>query len=221
MRKDLAESELYEAQYHFKERRSNARFFAAMLLVVLFIFGVRIYWTSTFGGVEIDGDSMNYTLLDGEQLLMKYSDGGKEAKRGDVIVVYVGNYAECASVRSGYLIKRLIAIEGDTVKCEDGQVYIQYAGCDGYEKLDEPYAHYRSAYDKQSYDFGPYKVGEGEIFFLGDNRNNSVDSRYGVTQGSHLPNRLYKVEDIFGIVPEWAIEKQEILEKIFFASSKR
>ena len=100
-------------------------------------------------------------------------------------------------------------------------MYIQYAGCDGYEKLDEPYAHYRSAYDKQSYDFGPYKVGEGEIFFLGDNRNNSVDSRYGVTQGSHLPNRLYKTEDIFGIVPEWAIQNQEILEKIFFTAPKR
>ena len=221
MRKDLEGSELYEAHYRFKERRSNARFLVAILLCFLFFFGVRVYWTSTFGGVEIDGDSMNYTLLDGEQLLMKYSDNGKDAKRGDVIVVYVGNYAECASVKSGYLIKRLIAIEGDTVKCVDGQVYIQYAGCSEYEKLDEPYAHYRSAYDKQSYDFGPYKVGEGEIFFLGDNRNNSVDSRYGITQGSHLPNRLYKTEDIFGIVPEWAIEKQEILEKIFFTTPKR
>ena len=221
MGKDLAGSELYEAHYRFQERRSNARFFVTILLCVLFFFGVRVYWTSNFGGVEIDGDSMNYTLLDGEQLLMKYAHNGKDAKRGDVIVVYVGDYTECASVKSGYLIKRLIAIEGDTVKCEDGQVYIQYAGCDGYEKLDEPYAHYRSAYDKQSYDFGPYKVGEGEIFFLGDNRNNSVDSRYGVTQGSHLPNRLYKTEDIFGIVPEWAIQNQEILEKIFFTAPKR
>ena len=221
MGKDLSGSELYEAHYRFKERRSNARFFVVMLLVFLFFFGVRVYWTSTFGGVEIDGESMKHTLLDGQQLLMKYSDGGKDAERGDVIVVYVGNYAECASVRSGFLIKRLIAIEGDTVKCVDGQVYIQYAGCDEYEKLDEPYAHYRSEYDKQSYDFGPYKVGEGEIFFLGDNRNNSVDSRYGLTQGSHLPNRLYKAKDIFGIVPKWAIEKQEILEKIFFTSSRR
>lgn len=164
---------------------------------------------------------MNNTLLDGQQLLMKYSDDGKDAKRGDVIVVYVGDYAECTSIRSGYLIKRLIAIEGDTVKCIDGQVYIQYAGCDDYEKVDEPYAHYRSDYDKQTYDFGPYKVGEGEIFFLGDNRNNSVDSRYGITHGSHLTNRLYKAEDIFGIVPQWAIDKQDILEKIFFTASRQ
>ena len=220
MWKDLSGSELYEARYRFKERRSNVRFFVSMLLVFLIFFGLRIYWTTTFGGVEIDGDSMNRTLVDGQQLLMKYSDQGRDAKRGDVIVVYVGDYVECASVRSGFLIKRLIAIEGDTVKCIDGQVYIQYAGCDDYEKLDEPYAHYRSDYDKQSYDFGPYKVGEGEIFFLGDNRNNSVDSRYGITHGSHLTNRLYKAEDIFGIVPQWSIDNQEILEKIFFRTFK-
>lgn len=216
MQRDLTGSELYEAHYRFGERRSNARFFALVCCCLLFFCGLRIYWTSNFGGVQIDGASMNKTLLHGQQLLMKYSDGGKDAKRGDVIVVYVGEYAECSSITSGYLIKRLIAVEGDTVKCEDGQVYIQYAGEEDYQPINEPYAHYRSQYDKKGYDFGPYKVGEGEIFFLGDNRNNSIDSRYGIHNGSHLPNRLYKTEDIFGIVPDWAIENQKILEKIFF-----
>ena len=216
MQKDLSGSELYEAQYRWKERYSNAQFLLAILLLFVLFCGLRSYWVSTFGGVQIDGDSMRNTLFDNQQLLMKYSDNGKDAQRGDVIVVYVGGYTECASVGSGYLIKRLIAVEGDTVKCHDGQVYIQYAGTDVYVKVEEPYAHYRSEYDKMSYDFGPYKVGEGEIFFLGDNRNNSMDSRYGITQGSHLSNRLYKTEDIFGIVPQWAIENQKILEKIFF-----
>jgi signal peptidase I len=216
MNKDLEASELYEAHYRFKERRSAARFFVAIACLFVFFYGLRIYWVNTFGGVQVDGESMCKTLADGDQLLMKYSDGGKDAKRGDVIVVYVGDYSECANVGSGYLIKRLIAIEGDTVKCVDGQVYIQYEGETEYKLLDEPYAHYRSAQDKVTYDFGPYKVGEGEIFFLGDNRNNSVDSRYGIKDGSHLSDRLYKAEDIFGIVPDWAIEHQKILEKIFF-----
>ena len=57
-------------------------------------------------------------------------------------------------------------------------------------------------------------MGEGEIFFLGDNRNISMDSRYKEDM-SHL-DRLYKETDIYGIVPQWAIDKQEDLEKIFF-----
>lgn len=216
MKKDLRESELYEAHYRFQERRSNVRFFVVIAFLFIFFYGLRLYWMNTFGGVQVDGASMNRTLSHGDQLLMRYSNEGKDAKRGDVIVVYVGSYTECASVGSGYLIKRLIAIEGDTVKCEDGQISIMYEGTEEYVKIDEPYAHYRSAQAKVTYDFGPYKVGEGEIFFLGDNRNNSIDSRYGIEHGSHLSNRLYKAEDIFGIVPEWAIKHQKTLEKIFF-----
>ena len=216
MRKDLTQSTLYEEHYRFAERRSNVRFVAWIVVLILFLFGLRLYWTSTYGGVEIDGASMNKTLFDGEQLLMRYSKDGTDAKRGDIIVVYVGGYKECASVGSGYLIKRLIAVEGDTVRCIDGQVSIKYAGSTEFVDLYEPYAYFRTTALAEGYDFGPYEVGEGEIFFLGDNRANSIDSRYGIQNGSHLADRLYKVEDIFGIVPQWAVEHQKIIEKIFF-----
>ena len=56
----------------------------------------------------------------------------------------------------------------------------------------------------------------GEIFFLGDNRLNSCDSRYQEYGGSHLKDKLYKATDVYGVVPEWALEHQEILAKIFF-----
>ena len=177
MRREFTDNELYEEQHRFKERRSNARFFVIVVACILLLLGFRWWWTSTFGGVVIDGSSMNPTLYHGEKLLMKYTDEESEVKRGDVIVVYVGDYEECRTVSSGFLIKRLIAIEGDVVKCIDGQVYIMYAGTDEYVALDEPYAYYRTEETKANYDFGPYEVGEGEIFFLGDNRNNSTDSR--------------------------------------------
>lgn len=212
MEKDLRNSDLYELRFGLKEKKSNYHFWLTIILVLFFVLSFRTYWSNTFGGVEVDGNSMNMTLNTGEKLLMRYSEDGSEAKRGDVIVVYVGNYEECEGVASHFLIKRLIAVEGDKVKCKDGNLYICYAGTQNYVLLDEPYAYYT---DKNSYDFGEYVVGEGEIFFLGDNRNNSCDSRYNETYGSHLEG-LYKRQDIFGIVPDWAIEKRSLLEKLFF-----
>ena len=52
--------------------------------------------------------------------------------------------------------------------------------------------------NKAAYDFAEYTVGKDEIFFLGDNRCNSLDSRY--QEGfSALSDRLYKEEDVFAI----------------------
>lgn len=218
MKKDrrLQDGELYEKRFALKEQGSTYRFFAIFLSVVLLLFIFRFYWTNNYGGVVVDGPSMCNTLQDGDRLLMRYCDG-EDAERGDVIVVHVENIPEIKAENEGkpenkktkYLIKRLIAIEGDAVKCTKGQVEIRYAGTDEWVKLYEPYACYKNA---DAYSFGVYEVGKGEVFFLGDNRNESKDSRYNQTQGSHL-DRLYKVTDIIGIVPDWAIEHREFIGK--------
>lgn len=203
--KDLRDGELYEYRYRYKSRRSTTIFYCVLALIVAAALGFRIYWTNTFGGVYVDGNSMYPTLHSGDELLMKY---GGDAERGDVIVVDVRSYGdEYDFGNTQFLIKRLIAVEGDTVYCEDGEVYIRYAGTEEFVPLDEPYIP-----DGEIYSFGPYEVGTDEIFFLGDNRLNSKDSRY--KEGlSHL-DCLYKESDIYGIVPEWAIKYKEILKYI-------
>lgn len=214
MNKPLSDSELYEARHGFKESRSNARFLCVIFCIFLFFLSLGAWWTSNFGGVVVDGSSMYKTLYDGEKLLMRYAKNYK-ASRGDVIVIYVGGYEECESVNGEFLIKRLIATEGDKVRCQDGQIEIQYAGRESWEKLNEPYAYYANY--RSDYDFAEYPVGKGEIFFLGDNRSgkgSSMDSRYQENL-SHL-DCLYKEADIYGVVPAWAIEHHEILSKIFF-----
>lgn len=217
MREENENEELTEQQKE-REYRSNYFFYCFLSLLLLAVIGFRVYWNKNVGGVVVDGNSMCQTLYSGEKLLMLRKTSGME--RGDIIVVDVQHYEEIKAENAGkpesaqvqYLIKRLIAVEGDRVKCEDGQVYLWEAGTSGYVPLDEPYAYY--AKDKTEYDFGEYVVGEGEIFFLGDNRMNSLDSRFN-ENGSHL-NRLYKASDVWGIVPDWAIENQAVLEKIFF-----
>ena len=201
-----------------KKKKSGYGFYIFLAVFVVLVFGLRIWWTNSFGGVQVDGDSMNQTLQDGESLLMRYVKDGQGLERGDVIVVSVGDYAEFANSNVEYVIKRLIAIEGDKVKCTDGQVSICYAGTQEYVPLNEPYAYYDGivGLDKYDYDFAEYVVGEGEIFFLGDNRLNSCDSRYQERGGSHLTGKLYKATDVYGVVPEWAMEHREILAGIFF-----
>ncbi len=214
MNKPLSDNPLYEWRHRFKERRLNGYLTAAFLAMLILFLAFIGWWTSSFGGVVIDGSSMNQTLQDGETLLMRYANGDS-AKRGDIIVIYVGDYEECKSVRGKFLIKRLIAKEGDKVRCDNGQIEICYAGETEWKKLDEPYAYYANY--RFEYDFAEYTVGEGEIFFLGDNRSgkgSSLDSRF--QEGlSHL-DRLYKEEDIYGVVPEWALENRKLLSKIFF-----
>lgn len=219
MSRSLKDSTLFEEKFHYKEKRSNTVFYLVIMLVLLAIVGFRAYWTSNFGGVTVAGRSMMDTFQSGEKLLMRYVDG-EEAERGDVIVVHVEHYPAFQKINAGlkdsektkYLIKRLIAVEGDHVKCEQGVISIQYGGVGDWEVYPDEYAYYT---DKQNYNFDEYVVGEGEIFFLGDNRNDSMDSRYAQPGGSRL-DCLYKASDITGVVPDWAIEHKDVLEKLLF-----
>ena len=222
--KSLFDSELYEERFHDKERRSNLRFISICLLVIWVLIALAVGWHSSFGGVQVSGDSMNPGLKDKDFLLMRYFEEGDELPYGSVIVLDIEHYPEVQAyneqqrkkfpnwVDTKYIIKRLIAKEGDVVRCENGVLQVWYSGTDGFTTLNEPYAYYT---DKAAYDFKEdYVVQEGEIFFLGDNRNISMDSRYKDGR-SHL-NGLYKETDICGIVPTWAIEHRKTLEPIFF-----
>lgn len=217
--KDLRDGDLYEECFRDKERRSTNRFYLALMILILVFVGFRTYWTNNFGGVTVSGDSMKLTLLHQEQLLMKKVADGKGLDYGDIIVVHVEHYPEFSipnaklpeESQTKYIIKRLIAKEGDRVRCEDGQIEVLYKGETTWVALDEPYAYY---IDKADYDFAEYYVGKGQIFFLGDNRNNSQDSRY--KEGFSRLETLYKATDVVGIVPQWAVEYRETLGKIFF-----
>ena len=114
---------------------------------------------------KIPSASMEPTIMTGDRLIgNRLAYIGKEPQRGDVaIFMFPDNEKE-------YFIKRVIGLPGETVVIKGGLVYIN--GSD--TPLDE------SAYivTKPLGDFGPFTVPEGAYFMMGDNRNNSMDSRY-------------------------------------------
>lgn len=85
----------------------------------------------------------------------------KDPQRGDIVVF------KYPDDESWLYVKRVIGLPGETVQIKDGAVYI-----DG-NKIEEPYLA-----EPMIGNFGPVTVPEGKYFMLGDNRNNSKDSRY-------------------------------------------
>ena len=168
--------------------------FAFALLVLLVL---NAYFSRNYLITIVDGESMMNTFFDGDCV---YTDIHAEAKRGEVVIVdvtkhpiYSPNYDPNRKDNpEKSIIKRLIAIEGDSIKCdESGTVWLKRAGETEYVALDEPYT-----FGKQR-EFAEVKVGEGEIFVLGDHRNNSTDSE---------EVGCLKYSDIIGVVPQWAID---------------
>ena len=154
------------------------------LLLTLFIFW--IVNTAT-GRYRVQGHSMMPTLHEGEYLIInKLSYYLEEPQRGDIVVLHYPRD------RSREYIKRIIGLPGDQVEIGDGQVKVNGV------PLTEPYLNGQPAYHDQS-----WVVPEGSYFVLGDNRNNSSDSR----NWSFLPRKdiVGKASVIYWGVEDWGL----------------
>lgn len=136
------------------------------LLYILAVLAVT-YLVITFVGqrTQVQGSSMEPTLSDNDNLIVdKISYRFREPQRYDIIV-FPFQYKE-----NTYYIKRIIGLPGETVYIdENGMIYI-----DG-ELLNESYG--REIMLSAGRASEPITLGEDEYFVLGDNRNNSSDSR--------------------------------------------
>ncbi|EGT0012962.1 signal peptidase I [Clostridium perfringens] len=114
-----------------------------------------------FFKIVVPTPSMAPTIEPGDQLFATRIHNLSKMERGDMIVFYSKEFDE-------RMIKRLIGLPGDKVEIkDDGTVYVNN------EKLDEPYIKYPGGKVNMN-----FEVPEDKYLLLGDNRDNSKDSRY-------------------------------------------
>ena len=179
-----------------------------VLIVVAFVVALLIK-TFLLQAFYIPSASMEPTLVEGDRVLVEkvsYRFGGPE--RGDVVVFekdlvtgalpvnpqeeersFVEGIVDSVRGLFGFptgtaqdFIKRVIAVAGDKVEGRDGRVYVND------EPIDEPYL----TEGQQTSPFGPAEVPSGKIFVMGDNRNNSDDSRnFGPVDADQVVGRAF------------------------------
>lgn len=133
------------------------------LAVILFCFSH--CWV---GIINISGDSMSPTLKNGEFYFVQKK--GYDVTNGDIVLVSDDCFTE------KYVVKRVIAVEGQTVSLiyDENKVLI-----DG-KVVNEPYINYTEDDELKPYNgrnYETYTVPVNCVFLMGDNRNHSVDSR--------------------------------------------
>ncbi|MBE6810751.1 MAG: signal peptidase I [Ruminococcaceae bacterium] len=168
---DNVEIDVSDIQSKRETTSFKAFVFDWLEVLVHAIIAVVICFSFLFRIATIDGPSMKDTLYDGERVII--SNLFYEPKVGDIVVISRNKENSVYTMNDSNtpIIKRIIAMEGQTVDIdfEKGVVYV-----DGIE-LDEPYARTPT---NRKYDVEfPVTVDEGCVFVLGDNRNDSMDSR--------------------------------------------
>ena len=148
-----------------KKNRNLKREIISLLIYIAVVMGITFLIIHFVGQrTYVSGSSMESTLSDGDNLIVdKLTYHFSDPKRYDIIV-FPYQYED-----NTYFIKRIIGLPGETVQIVDGTIYI-----DG-EVLNESYG--REVMQNSGMAADPITLGEDEYFVLGDNRNDSTDSR--------------------------------------------
>lgn len=195
-----------------KEKNSAVERTKSIVMALALFFFIRTFLVQTY---VITSGSMEHTLLVGDMLVVNRLaigsripgtqiriPGYSKPRRGDVLVFDPHHEVDMK------LVKRLMGLPGDTLEMRNGALFLND------ERLDEPYLNDarrrddrspdmawqreylvagvdRDSYVPSRHDWGPIVVPDGYYFMLGDNRDESLDSRYwGLLEAWRLEGRV-------------------------------
>lgn len=174
---------------------------AAQIAAVIFLAYFIIYYA--LEKTEMPGISMESTLSDGDPIIInKLSYRFSNPKRFDVIV-----FKQTGKEHSYYNVKRIIALPGETIQIKDGIIYIN----------DEPIEDIVNADEMKNYGLADEAITleENEYFVLGDNRNNSEDSRFasvGMIRREEIIGKAFIRLKPFNFISKLNLKKDEVAE---------
>jgi len=180
------EDEALEVNEPEQDTQSIKRFFLDLLETIILAVVLFFAINAVSARVRVDGFSMVPTLQDGEYVLVnRLAYRSNLPERGDIIVFVSPQVSDLD------LIKRVIGLPGDKVTITGGEVRVNN------QVLEEPYIAAAPIYN------GEWNVPEGNLFVLGDNRNDSSDSHaWGLLP---IDNVIGKAILIYWPIPEWTL----------------
>lgn len=169
-----------------QDSQSVKQFFVDLLETIVLAVVLFFAINAVSARVRVDGFSMVPTLQDGEYVLVnRLAFRNKLPERGDIIVFVSPQVSDLD------LIKRVIGLPGDKIRISGGVVEVNG------QALNEPYIAAAPIYN------GEWSVPEGNLFVLGDNRNDSSDSHaWGLLP---IENVIGKAILIYWPIPEWTL----------------
>lgn len=171
-----------------KHKHSALREVLSWVLVVVVAFvAATLLQTFVVVNATVPTGSMLNSIQEGDRVMAsRLSYISSNPERGDIAIF------RFPDDESKLYVKRVIGLPGDTVLVRDGKVYIN--GAD--QPLAEPYVT-----ESSTGDYGPYQVPADHYFMMGDNRDNSQDSRFW--QNTYVEKEKILGKVVFRYFPNW------------------